>query len=141
MILKCETVQSTNHFVYFLFLNHPRAKITQTKEGADAEQRGQAAPDSLHRGAAPPVKNWIPGQPVPDRAAEAEPSPGTLPQRVSDQNLVSEQTGQNQENFWGEKLSGAASYGAGTVQPLHGKGPKVGQRIVEIREGGFWTMQ
>lgn len=78
---------------------HPllcRAEISQTKEEND-QQRGQATTDGLHSRAAAKTKIGVSDKPVSDRAEAAEPGAGTGPERVPDQDLVSEQEGQNQE--------------------------------------------
>lgn len=75
---------------------HYRAKISQTKEEND-QQRGQATTDGLHSRTAAKTKIGVSDKPVSDRAEAAEPGAGTGPERVPDQDLVSEQEGQNQE--------------------------------------------
>lgn len=88
-------------------------------------QRGQAAPHRLHLGAAAAAEGGVPAQPVPHGAAEAESGPGPRPQRVPDQDLVSEQACQDQEGLRREELPGAPPDGAGTLQPLHDQGRQV----------------
>lgn len=76
--------------------NTHRAEISQTKEEND-QQRGQATTDGLHSGAATKTQIRVPDKSVPDGAEAAEPGAGAGPERVPDQDLVSEQAGQNQE--------------------------------------------
>lgn len=94
--IKCENPELTI-WCNFVFASTQRAQIPQNKEGACPQQRGQAAPDGFHGGAAAAAQGGVPGKPVPNWAAQAVSSAGAPPQWVSDQNLVSEQTGQNQE--------------------------------------------
>lgn len=112
-----------------------RAKIAEAQEAIAAQQRGQATPNGLHHRTAPAVKSWVSGEPLPDRGAQAEPRPGARPQWVADQNLVSEQKGENQEDVRQHKLFGPASDGTGTVQPLHGQGLQVRQWLVGSGKG------
>lgn len=108
---------------------HTRAQIPQTKESPDPEQGGQTAPDGLQYRAAAAAESGVPEKPLPHRAAQAEPGFGAEPQRVSDQNLVPEQTGQDQKGVREEQLPGAAPDGAGTVQPLRQQGGPLRQRL------------
>lgn len=73
-----------------------RAKISQTKEEND-QQRGQATTDGLHSRAAAKTKIGVSDKSISDRAEATEPGAGAGPERVPDQDLVSEQEGQNQE--------------------------------------------
>lgn len=75
---------------------HNRAKISQTKE-ENSQQRGQATTDGLHSRAAAKTKIGVSDKSLSDRAEAAEPGAGAGPERVPDQDLVSEQEGQNQE--------------------------------------------
>lgn len=114
-----------------LYLPHHRAKISQTKEEID-QQRGQATTDGLHRRAAAKTKDGVSDEPVSDRAEAAEPGAGAGPQRVPDQDLVSEQAGQNQEGHWRQEQPGLAPDGTGTVQSRHRhvQGRKIRQRLI-----------
>lgn len=110
---------------------HHRAKIPQTKDEID-QQRGQATTDGLHSRAAAKTKIGVSDKSVPDRAEATEPGAGAGPERVPDQDLVSEQEGQNQEGQRLEKLSGLAPDGAGTVQSQHRhvERRKIRQRLI-----------
>lgn len=78
------------------YITHYRAKISQTKE-ENSQQRGQATTDGLHSRTAAKTKIGVSDKSVSDRAEAAEPGAGAGPERVPDQDLVSEQEGQNQE--------------------------------------------
>lgn len=118
---------------------HRRAKIPQTKEEND-QQRGQATTDGLHSGAAAKTQVGVPDEPLSDRAEAAEPGAGAGPQRVPDQDLVSEQEGQNQEGHGLQEQPGLAPDGTGTVQSLHRhvERRKIRQRLIS-REAAFLT--
>lgn len=99
---------------------HQEAEEEEEREG------GQAAADGVHGRAAAETQGGVPGEPLHHGAAAADPGPGAQPQRVPDQDLVPEQTCQDQESHGHQERPGAAPHGAGTVQPLHHHGP--GQR-------------
>lgn len=75
---------------------HYRAKISETKEEND-QQRGQATTDGLHSRTAAKTQIGVSDKSVSDGAEATEPGAGTGPERIPDQDLVSEQEGQNQE--------------------------------------------
>lgn len=114
---------------------HSRAKIPQTKEEND-QQRGQATTDGLHSGAAAKTQIGVPDKSLSDRAEAAEPGAGTGPQRVPDQDLVSEQAGQNQKGHRLQEQSGLTPDGAGTVQSQHRhvERRKIRQRLISSEE-------
>lgn len=116
---------------------HPRsrAQIPQTKEEID-QQRGQATTDGLHSGAAAKTQNGVPDKSLSDRAEAAEPGAGTGPERVPDQDLVSEQAGQNQKGHRLQEQSGLTPDGAGTVQSQHRhvKRREIRQRLISSEE-------
>lgn len=113
---------------------HYRAKISQTKEEND-QQRGQATTDGLHSRTAAKTKIGVSDKSLSDRAEATEPGAGAGPERVPDQNLVSEQEGQNQEGQRLEKQSGLAPDGTGTVQSRHRhvERRKIRQRLISRR--------
>lgn len=108
-----------------------RAKIPQTKEEID-QQRGQETTDGLHRRAAAKTKNGVSDKSVFDGAEAAELSAGAGPERIPNQDLVSEQKGQNQESQRHQEHSGPAPDGTGTVQSRHRhvEGRKIRQRLI-----------
>lgn len=114
-----------------LYHPHYRAKISQTKE-ENNQQRGQATTDGLHSRTAAKTKIGVSDKSVSDRAEAAEPGTGAGPERVPDQDLVSEQEGQNQEGQRRQKLSGLTPDGTGTVQSRHRhvERRKIRQRLI-----------
>lgn len=66
-------------------------------EKIQKQQRGQTASDGLHGRAAPEAEDGVPGEPLHHGAAAAVFGHGAQPQRVSDQNLVSEQASQDKK--------------------------------------------
>ncbi|TMS06136.1 Homeobox protein engrailed-1a [Larimichthys crocea] len=109
----------------------PETEKVQEREG------GQAAAHGVHGGAAAAAEDGVPGEPVHHRAAAAESGPGAEPERVPDQDLVPEQTGQDQEGQRLQERARAAAHGAGTVQPFHHDHPggQGGQRLTGTRTG------
>lgn len=93
-----------------------------------AEEKGQTAtgretaPDGVQRRSAGPAEEGVYGEPVPDRATETGAGQRARSERGPDQNMVSEQTGENQEGQRHQESIGPAADGAGTVQPQHGHG-------------------
>lgn len=110
---------------------HCRPQISQTKEEND-QQRGQATTYGLHSRAAAKTEIRVSDEPLSDRAEAAEPGAGAGPERVPDQDLVSEQEGQNQEGQRRKELPGFAPDGTGTVQSRHRliEGRKIRQRLI-----------
>lgn len=117
---------------------HCRAEISQTKEEID-QQRGQATTDGLHSRTAAKTKIGVSDKSLSDRAEATEPGAGAGLERVPDQDLVSEQEGQNQEGQRLEKQPGLAPDGTRTVQSRHRhvEGRKIRQRL-SSREAASW---
>lgn len=109
-----------NCFALLLFIptqcshTHRRSPNPQTKE-EEQQQGGQAATHRLHGRATAAPEGRVPVQPLPDRAAAPEPGHRARPQRVTDQNLVPEQAGQNQESIRNQEHTGIAPDGPGPV--------------------------
>lgn len=112
------------------FGSYCRSTDTENQE-VQKRQRGQAAAHGLHRRAAAAPEDRVPGEPLHHGAAAPGPGPGAAPERVPDQDLVPEQTRQDQEGQRLQERPGAAADGAGTVQPLHHHHPggQGGQRL------------
>lgn len=62
---------------------------------------------------------WIRWKPLPDRAPAAGFGSRTWLSRSSDQDLVPEQTGQDQEGFWPAESIGSTADGTRVIQPQH----------------------
>ena len=81
--------------------------------------RREATSHGVHVGATGPPQNRIHREPLPQREAAPRAGQPAATPRKSNQNLVPEQEGQDQENHRAQEPTGPAAHGPGTLQPLH----------------------
>lgn len=100
---------------------------TSQEEGQAAAGREETE-DRVQRRPAGPAQEGVHREPVPDR--ETAPGAGQRAgaERGPDQDMVSEQTGEDQEGERHQEPAGAAADGPGTVQPQHRHGYEGGGR-------------
>lgn len=82
---------------------------------------GETAQDRFQWRAIVPPEEGVQREPVPDGTAATGAGQRTGSERGTNQDLVPEQAGENQEVEWLQESARVAAYGAGAVQPHDGR--------------------
>lgn len=97
-----------------------RTSFAQNEEASQEQSRRQTTQNSLLQCPAAETQARVQREQIPDRETETATQRRIGTERSSDQDMVPEQAGQDQEIFGPEECLGATVDGARFVQPFYG---------------------